>query len=84
MKLTDQRDTLRDQSKETEERLAQFVHWLRTSNKFKGADAENVVYGNDWIRVGEVWPFLQELQRDLREIRHETLSDYEYQLEMDF
>jgi hypothetical protein len=78
MKLNEQRNTLRGQSKETEERLEQFIHWLRTSNKFKGGDDQNVVYGNDWIRVGEVWPFLQELQRDLREIRNETLTAEEY------
>ena len=75
MKLNEQRDTLRNQAKDTEDRLATFIHFLRTSNKFKGV-------GEDWIRTGEVWPFLQELQRDLREIRHETLSDIEYQIEM--
>ena len=76
MKLIEQRNTLREQSKETEDRLAYFIHFLRTATKFKGI-------GEDWIRTGEVWPFLQELQGDLRESRRNTLTDAEYQLEME-
>ena len=75
MKLNEQRDTLRNQAKETEDRLAYFIHFLRTATKFKGI-------GEDWIRTGEVWPLLQDLQHDLRFNRHSTLPAAEYQLEM--
>ena len=81
MRLNEQRNTLREQCKETELRLKTFIHFLRTSNKFKGWEDRNVVYGNDWIRVGEVWPLLQELLGDLQEVREGTLTVEEYKEE---
>jgi len=74
MKLIEQRDTLREQSKTTEKALAEFIMWLRTADKFAGM-------GDDWIRVGEVWPRLLDLQRELQTTRQDTLTADEYLFE---
>jgi hypothetical protein len=67
MKLNEQRDTLRESSQRGEDALDFFIQFLATSDKFKGL-------ADDWIRVGEVWPILEDIKRGLRNTRLDTLT----------